>query len=137
ERALVHHRIARALVRAGRAGEALGELATAARMLPTDATIVRDLGEAALDAGDLELAERTFRSLVLLRDRADALDAVGLTGVYARLARIAAKKGDARRAAVLLESALERAQTLGARMVALGELAGLCAEDLAGDANLA
>jgi tetratricopeptide (TPR) repeat protein len=110
ERALVHHRLARALVRTDRAPDAMRELEAAAKMLPTHPAILHDLARTALDAGDLDLAERTYRSLLLvLRHPEEPFDAIGPTQVLLQLAMIASKKNDPQRAANLLESALDRA----------------------------
>ena len=65
ERALVHHRLAHALTRAGRADGALAELRMAAEMQPAHPAILYDLGRAALASGQLNLAESTYRALLL------------------------------------------------------------------------
>jgi tetratricopeptide (TPR) repeat protein len=110
ERALVHHRLARALARAGRAGDALAQLRIAAKMHPTHPVILRELGQLAHDAGDLDLAEKTYRALLLaIRHPSDHPEAGSSTQVFVDLGTIASQKGDPLRAANLLESALDTA----------------------------
>ncbi|HEX4445775.1 MAG TPA: tetratricopeptide repeat protein, partial [Polyangiaceae bacterium] len=168
ERALVHQRLAQALVKAGRVEDALTELRLAAEMHPTHAGVLYDLGRTALSTGQLDLAESTYRALLLaLHPTADAgaaLAAPHRSEVFIELSEIAARKDDAPRAADLLDSAVdaalesgedpkrfeaplatrgrhdllaraaerrvERAATLGARAIALHDLAGLWVEHL-------
>jgi tetratricopeptide (TPR) repeat protein len=113
--ALVRHELARVLVRLGRDEEAFAELRTAAKTQPTHPGILRDLGHVALRAGDLDGAERAYRSLFLtLRGTAQpANETISTTQVYLDLGAIALRKGDATRAAHLLESALEAAFEAG------------------------
>jgi DNA-binding SARP family transcriptional activator len=177
ERALVHQRLAHALAhtigKAGRADEALAELRLAAEMHPTHPGILFDLGRGALSTGQLELAESTYRALLLALHSSAPSNGDGEAGgaaphpseVFIELSEIAARNDDAARAADLLDSAVdaalesgedpkrfeaplagrgrhdllaraaerrvERAATLGARAVALHDLAGLWVEHLA------
>jgi len=114
ERALLHHRLSRALLRAGDVDGALAELRTAAKMLPAHAAILHDLGHAALEAGQPDLAEQTFRALLLaLRRPVDGGAFVSAAGVLFELARLARRKGNDARSVDLADSALESALESG------------------------
>jgi len=114
ERALVHHRLARTLVRSGDNGGALAELRLAAKMQPAHAAILHDLGRVALDAGELDLAEQTLRALLLALRRPAAGEApISSAAVLLELARMARRKGNDARAVDLAESALEAALESG------------------------
>ena len=178
ERALVHQRLAHATGKAGRNDEALAELRLAAEMHPAHPGILFDLGRVALSTGQLELAESTYRALLLALhsvpfaafaapstvDGEAGEAAPHRSEVFIELSEIAARNDDAARAADLLDSAVdaalesgedpkrfeaplarrgrhellaraaerrvERAATLGARAVALHDLAGLWVEQL-------
>jgi tetratricopeptide (TPR) repeat protein len=110
ERALLHHRLARALARANDGVGALAQLRLASRMLPTHPAILHDLGRVAADAGDLDLAEHTYRALLLaLRHPAENSPTVSSAGVLLELSSIARRRGHDARAADLAESALDSA----------------------------
>jgi lipopolysaccharide biosynthesis regulator YciM len=129
ERALLHHRLSRALLRASdvrrpdrREGadantdvaSALAELRLAAKMQPTHPAILHDLGRVALAAGEVDLAEQTLRALLLaLRHPVDGCVPVSSAEVLLELGRIAERKGNAARAADLADSALEAALESG------------------------
>jgi tetratricopeptide (TPR) repeat protein len=112
DRALVHQRLARALVRASRTAEALAELRAAADMLPTSGSIRHELARAALDAGEVDLAEATYRAVLLTLRRpvtdADA-GAPRRADVLIDLAEIALRKGESERATELVDSAFDEA----------------------------
>lgn len=101
ERALAHHRLARALLRTNRPAKALRELQRAAAVEAPDPSVLRELAEAALDAEDLELAEAALRRL--LKAGADRSP----ERLLVRLAEIATRRAEPERAAVYLESAVE------------------------------
>jgi tetratricopeptide (TPR) repeat protein len=119
ERALVHHRLAHALTQAGRADAALPELRMAAEMQPAHPAILYDLGRAALASGRLDLAESTYRALLLASHHAiDAADG-GPSGphraeVLVELSEVAARKDDRARAIDLVDSAVDAALESGA-----------------------
>jgi tetratricopeptide (TPR) repeat protein len=113
ERALVHHRLATALahVDARNAPEVLEHLKTAAKMHPTHHAILFDLARSALDAGDLDLAEKTYRALLLaLRTDKESSPSFSCARIFLDLGAIAVRKGDERRAADLFESGLDAAR---------------------------
>jgi Flp pilus assembly protein TadD len=110
ESALLFQELAHVLLRLGRASDALEKLATAAKMLPTDPALQRDLGRVALAAGDLDVAERAYRALLLtLRNAGESCEGVSRLQVYLDLSGIALRKSDLDRAINLLDSALETA----------------------------
>jgi tetratricopeptide (TPR) repeat protein len=116
DRALVHRRLAAALLRANRREDALAELRQAVEMHPAQPAILYDLARVALDAGDLDLSEATYRTLLLAGHRPTE-DAAGTApqraGVFADLSEIALRNGDAARAADWVDSAFEEAVERG------------------------
>lgn len=121
ENALVRHRLATVLSSLGRAEEAFAALREAARMQPTDPGILHDLGRVALDAGDLDTAERSYRALFLTMRRATEPCSVEVSKekVYLDLGSIAMRKGDLERAAHLLDAALDGALENGTSVAAV------------------
>ncbi len=119
-RALTHHRLAHALTRAGQPDKALAELRTAVEMNPAHPAILYDLGRSALLAGELELAESTYRALLLALHHAmeDADEDTSTRSphraeVFIELSEIAARKDDMPRAADLVDSAVDAALESG------------------------
>ena len=84
---------------------ALAQLRVATRLLPTDGRILLELGKVASATGDLEAAERAYRTLLLSSQN----NGVSRIAIYVELVAIAAKRGDTERASNLLESALDAA----------------------------
>jgi tetratricopeptide (TPR) repeat protein len=124
ERALTHHRLAHALVRAKRASEALAELRTAADMSPGHPAILHDLGRVALDVGEIDLSEASYRALLLALhhpapDPAEAL--IHRADVFLDLGEIALRRGDSDRAEDLIDSAFDDAVEGGADLLRLEE----------------
>jgi tetratricopeptide (TPR) repeat protein len=110
ERAVVLHRLARALIQSGDSTAALPHLRVAARLQPSHPAVLYDLGRVALSTQDLDLAASTYRTLLLvLRRSMDRPEGVSRTQVILDLCQITLRKGDETRAATLLESALEDA----------------------------
>ena len=119
-RAATHHRLARALTRAGQADKALAELRTAAEMYPAHPAILYDLARSALSSGELDLAESTYRALLLALHHAMEDSAEDATArpphraeVFIELSEVAARKNDAARAAELVDSAVDAALESG------------------------
>ncbi|HEX3770104.1 MAG TPA: tetratricopeptide repeat protein [Polyangiaceae bacterium] len=119
ERALAHHRLAHALEGAGKTDAALAELRTAAEMQPGHPGILYDLGRTALAAGQTDLAEGTYRTLLLALHTTDGQAEAGdvppphRAEVFVDLAEVAAKRGDAPRASDLVDSAVDAALESG------------------------
>jgi golgin subfamily B member 1 len=108
---LLHKNLARALLRAGRRSDALDELGTAARLSPTEPSILYDLAKLATEEGNLDVAERTLRALLLaLHHPAQATaEAPSRAEVYLDLSRVLEAKGDSEQANELVESAFDSA----------------------------
>ncbi len=118
ERALVHHRLAHALTQAGRVDGALPELRMAAEMQPAHPAILYDLGRAALSSGRLDLAESTYRALLLASHHSIDDAEGGPSGphraeVLVELSEVAARKNDGARAIDLVDSAVDAALESG------------------------
>ncbi|HTB76873.1 MAG TPA: tetratricopeptide repeat protein [Polyangiaceae bacterium] len=118
ERALVHHRLAHALTQAGRVDGALPELRMAAEMQPAHPAILYDLGRAALSSGRLDLAESTYRALLLASHHSIDDAEAGPSGphraeVLVELSEVAARKNDGARAIDLVDSAVDAALESG------------------------
>jgi tetratricopeptide (TPR) repeat protein len=104
ECASIRVRLAGALVRLGRMGDALEHLSVAAKLSPTDSHILRRRAALELATGDVDAAERTCRAALLA-----ASGAVARIEIYVELSRIAIRRRDRSRAESLLETALEAA----------------------------
>lgn len=110
--ALTHHRLARALVRAGRTTEALTELRAAADIAQGHPSVLYDLGRVALQAGELDLSESTYRALLLALHHpvtGSTGDSIRRADVFLDLGEIALRKGDPCRAEDLIDSAFDDA----------------------------
>jgi hypothetical protein len=108
ERARLHQRLARALVESNRHADALAELRTASEMSPGSPLILFDLGRVALELGELDLSEATYRSLLLVVPEAGA-EQPPRAEVFLDLGEIFRRRGDDQRAADLVDSAFEEA----------------------------
>ncbi|MBN1608277.1 MAG: tetratricopeptide repeat protein [Polyangiaceae bacterium] len=109
ERALVHRHLAKSLLEQGRPAEALAELNAAAEIHPEHPTILYELARLALEEGDLDRAEQTYRTLLLVLHNPTETDvqAPSRAEVYLDLSDIAKKRGDDSRAHDSIESAFE------------------------------
>ncbi len=122
ERALVHHAAARIATARGDAARGLLELELASKIDPSNPELLYALAKLALDAGELDRAERVFRALLLIVRRAPREGrAAGPTRgeVFLELSRIAARQGNQERASDLVESAFEEAGDGEAELVGL------------------
>jgi tetratricopeptide (TPR) repeat protein len=122
EKAAVHYGLAKAAQAAGDLGEALDQLEAASSIQQGDPAILKLLGDVARRKGELERAERAYRTLLLLIGRgvgagktgtpfvneAD-VQAIGQSAILFELHRIAEEMGQTERAKDLLDSALEAA----------------------------
>jgi len=110
ERAAVHHELAKVYASQGQTEGALDELDAASKMDAGNAQITRDLGEYAREAGQLDRAERAYRTLLLNVRRSGhdvAATGIGPAGVLIQLSSIASERGETDQANELVESALE------------------------------
>lgn len=112
ERAVLHVELAKVAHAEGKLDEALAEMEQASKMDVNNARIQRELAELARAAGQLDMAERTYRSLLLVVRRqppGDDEQAVGQSEVLFELAALARARGQADQAKELLESAIDAA----------------------------
>jgi tetratricopeptide (TPR) repeat protein len=109
EGARVHLALAELLVATAREPMALRELAAAAERYPESGTILSALGALALQLGELDRAEQSYRGLLLLLGRAHEEGEVvlGRAHVYLYLSEVAAQRGDGQRQQDHIASAFE------------------------------
>jgi len=109
DRALAHFLMARALLGAKRGSEALQELDAASKIDPAHPGIMQLLARMALEHGELDRAERMYRSLLLVLGRDESREGPSKAEALIALSEISAKRGDAVRAGEFIESAFEAA----------------------------
>jgi tetratricopeptide (TPR) repeat protein len=112
ERAQVHFHLARLELTTGDRARALAELDAATKIDPTNAEILRMVGDLARDDGQLERAERAFRGLLSVVRKGEDEEREGeppivRSEVLVELADIAARQGEKERGQEILESAFE------------------------------
>jgi tetratricopeptide (TPR) repeat protein len=112
ERAKVHYQLAQIARASGDLDVALKELDLASKVDKDNVEMLELLGEVAREKGQLEEAERAYRTLLLLRGRSRpgeqrARGKLGESSILFELYRIATELGQAERAKDLLDSALE------------------------------
>jgi tetratricopeptide (TPR) repeat protein len=122
ESALIHHRLARVLAQLGDKDLALAQLDVAFKIDPGSVGVLRDLGILALEANDLERAQKTFRALLL--QRLDSSAGISKAEVFYYLGEISAKQGDNAKALQMFERAIENDPALERARVKLAELRG-------------
>jgi tetratricopeptide (TPR) repeat protein len=122
ERAELHTRLSRVAKAEGNIEEALSQLDQAASMDRAHPTTLRALGELAIEAKQLERAERAYRTLLLIVKKPKSGSGsiypssgvepdVGAAEVLYQLHRIAAELGQTDKAGELLEQAVQTAVT--------------------------
>jgi tetratricopeptide (TPR) repeat protein len=112
ERAVLHVELAKVAQAEGKLDEAMTEMEAASKMDVNNARIQRELAELFRAAGQMDKAERTYRSLLLVVRRqppGDDEQAVGQSEVLYELSAVAAARGEAAQAKELLESAIDAA----------------------------
>lgn len=112
ERAQVHYQLAQIARATGDLDVALEQLDLASKVDRDNVHMLKLLGEVAREKGQLEEAERAYRTLLLLlgrshRDDTVARGGIGESAVLFELYRIASDLGQHERAKDLLDSALE------------------------------
>ncbi len=108
QRAEVHMRLARVAQAQGKIEEAIDALEEASKMDAGNVAILRALAQTAHEAGQLDRAERAYRTLLLsLRRGGESAVAITSGEIYLELASIASERGDADKAGELRESVLE------------------------------
>jgi golgin subfamily B member 1 len=109
DRALAHFLLARVLLGAGREQDALHELDAASKIDPAHPGIMQMLARVALEHGQLDRAEKMYRSLLLVLGRDDSKEGPSKAEALIALSEISAKRGDSVRAGEFIESAFEAA----------------------------
>ena len=109
DRALAHFLMARSLLGAKRESDALQELDAASKIDPAHPGIMQLLARMALEHGQLERAERMYRSLLLVLGRDESREGPSKAEALIALSEISAKQGDTVRAGEFIESAFEAA----------------------------
>ena len=110
ERAAAHTLHAKVLHAQGEHDEALAQLDIASKMAPDDVQIVRTLAQLAREAGQLERAEASLRTLLLTAKRLQAAAGeapIGTSEVLFELSSLATARGQNEQAEELAESAIE------------------------------
>ena len=120
ELSLYHHRLGRALATLGQKDVALTQLDMAFKIDPGSVEVLRDLGVLALEANDLERAQKTFRALLL--QRLDSQSGISKGEVFYYLGEICMKQGDKAKAVQMLERAVENDPNLARAKAMLSEL---------------
>ena len=109
DRALAHFSLARVLLGASRQKDALQELEAASKIDPAHPGIMQLLARMALEHGQLDRAEKTYRSLLLILGRDESGEGPSKAEALIALSEISAQRGDAVRAGEFIESAFEAA----------------------------
>lgn len=120
ELSLYHHRLGRALATLGDKDVALTQLDMAFKIDPGSVEVLRDLGVLALEANDLDRAQKTFRALLL--QRLDASSGISKGEVFYYLGEISMKQGDKAKAVQMLERAVENEPSLTRAKAMLSDL---------------
>jgi thioredoxin-like negative regulator of GroEL len=119
DRALAHFLLARVLIGAGQEAEALRELDAASKIDPAHPGITQLLARLALEQGQLERAEKMYRSLLLMLGRDESREGPSKAEALIALSEISAQRGDSVRAGEFIESAFEAALESPADALAL------------------
>jgi golgin subfamily B member 1 len=122
ELSVYHHRLGKALAQLGDKDVALTQLDLAFKIDPGSVAVLKDLGVLALDTGDLDRAQKTFRALLL--QKLDNASGISKGEVFFYLGEISAKQGDKVKAVQMLERAIENEPTLERAKARLSELKG-------------
>ena len=122
ELSLYHHRLGKALASLGDRDTALTQLDMAFKIDPGSVEVLKDLGVLALEANDLERAQKTFRALLL--QRLDGSSGISKGEVFYYLGEISMKQGDKGKAVQMLERAVENEPSLARAKAMLVELKG-------------
>ncbi len=122
ELSLYHHRLGKALASIGDRDTALTQFDMAFKIDPGSVEVLKDLGVLALEANDLERAQKTFRALLL--QRLDGSSGISKGEVFYYLGEISMKQGDKGKAVQMLERAVENEPSLERAKAMLVELKG-------------
>jgi tetratricopeptide (TPR) repeat protein len=120
-----YYALHKAEARDGNLSEALDALSRAFENDPQNATLAMELGLAAVDIDDAEVAQRAFRSVTLLKTTPNGEGGVSAREkavAYFHLGRISVAQGDRRRAKLMLEKAISEDPELDDAHALLGTL---------------
>lgn len=120
ELADIHKRLATAYLAEGQTQQALDELDKAFRIEPGNVAVLKQLGEVALDVGDMKKAQQMFRALLL--QRLDAGSPITKAEVFMRLGQVHGKLGEKAKAIQMLERAVQADASLAEAKTLLEEL---------------
>ncbi len=120
ELADIHKRLATAYLAEGQTQQALDELDKAFRIEPGNVAVLKQLGEVALDVGDMKKAQQMFRALLL--QRLDAGSPITKAEVFMRLGQVHGKLGEKSKAIQMLERAIQADASLTQAKTLLDEL---------------
>ncbi len=120
ELSVYHHRLGRALAAQGDKVGGLAQYDLAFKIDPGSVGVLKDLGVLALESGDLDRAQKTFRALLL--QRLDATAGITKGEVFLYLGEISATQGDKAKALQMVERAIENEPTLERARARLQEL---------------
>ncbi|MBN2344724.1 MAG: tetratricopeptide repeat protein [Deltaproteobacteria bacterium] len=121
-RAAIHAKLASVISAQGDVEEAISHLEQATRMDSHNVRIAKELAELARQKGDFELADRTYRSLLMTvrREQADTEEfIIGPAEILMELSFIAAEKEQTDKQLELEESALEALRANDAQAAAM------------------
>jgi tetratricopeptide (TPR) repeat protein len=122
ELAVLHHRLGKIRWALGAKDAAVSQFDLAFKIDPGSIPVLRDLGVLALELGDLDRAQRTFRALLL--QRLDAHSGISKGEIFQFLGEISQKQGDIPKAIQMFERAVEHDANLAGARARLGELKG-------------
>jgi len=101
----IHRRLANAYLAMGQKEQALGELDKAFRIEPGNIFVLRQLGDVAMDSGDMAKAQQMFRALLL--QRLDGQSPITKAQVFCRLGQIHQALGEGPKAKQMFERAIQ------------------------------
>lgn len=107
ERAMVHYALAKERLALGDSATALEELQAASRIDPARSEILALSARLSLKLGDLDAAEKTLRSLLLVLGRGNSNPELSRVEALLDLSQIAAQRNDVIRSGEYVESAFE------------------------------
>ncbi len=122
ELAGVHYRLGRALAGLGEKDQAFAQYDQAFKIDPGNVQVLKDLGLAAMENGDLDRAQKTFRALLL--QKLDGASGITKGGVFFYLGEITMKQGDKPKAIQMYERAIENEAGHAEAKQRLAELKG-------------
>jgi Tfp pilus assembly protein PilF len=105
ELAVVHQKLAEAFEAKGDPAGALVQYDASFRIEPGNIRVLRRIGELALESGDLDRAQRSFRALLL--QKLDGSTAITKAEVFYFLGEILRRQGDAAKAKEMFQKALQ------------------------------